>query len=387
MLKIFFSVNHSGCAWWRARQPARMIQKLGLAEVNVFSVENTARDELEGVLRWADIVSAQSPCGLQAVALTVRYQELGKMVVADYDDLVFSCSPFNPGYKTLGLKEVQVKQKDGTSEWLWRDGEKGFNIKDNYFRYRAQMDLMGIIDVVTTTNDYLKEKYLENMPVDSEDKVFVLPNSIDFELFKPLPKKDTGKIRIGWLASSSHFTEIWMMKNILTRIFDKYGDEVVFVELGDVPDLKKIFKDRMEFHQFVDLSIYPLKFASLNLDIGLCPLVDDEFNGYKSQLKWSEYASLGIPSVCSDLKPYRCVEDGVTGMKGKTEDDFFEKLCTLIDNKKLRQDMGKNALEKNFKDFNLKTNARKWVEIYESSHSRIWVDRKTPRSESKELKA
>ena len=113
MLKIFFSVTHSGCSWWRARQPARMITKQGLAEVEVFSVYDTARDDLEGILNWADVIVAQSPAGIQSVALTLRYQEMGKVVIADYDDLVFACSPFNPGYKTLGTKEVKIKQKDG----------------------------------------------------------------------------------------------------------------------------------------------------------------------------------------------------------------------------------------------------------------------------------
>lgn len=244
------------------------------------------------------------------------------------------------------------------------------------------MDLMGIIDGLTTTNEYLRQKYLESMPEGSENKTFILPNSIDFDLFKPFPKKENKKIRIGWVASSSHFNEIWIVNNVLEKLFKKYGDSIVFVELGDVPDLLKVFEGKMEFHPFAGLSIYPLKFASLNLDIGICPLVDDEFNGYKSQLKWSEYAALKIPSVVTDTKPYECVEEGITGFKAKDENEFFEKLCLLIENRKLREDMANNAFEKNYKDFNLKTNAKKWVEAYESCYSGVWLDRKTPRSES-----
>ncbi|MFA5715652.1 MAG: hypothetical protein WC998_07925, partial [Candidatus Paceibacterota bacterium] len=60
MLKIFFSVNHSGCAWWRARQPAAMIKKLGLAEVEIFSQYDTARDDIKRILEWCDMVVAQS---------------------------------------------------------------------------------------------------------------------------------------------------------------------------------------------------------------------------------------------------------------------------------------------------------------------------------------
>ena len=378
MLKVFFSVNHSGCSWWRCRQPAAMIKKLGLADVIIYSLEDTDRSDIEKILPWADVVVCQSPAGVSSVAVTVAYQERGKVVIADYDDLVYSCSPFNPGYKTLGVKEVKVKTKDGNENWLWKDGEKGFSIKDNYCRYRAQLDLLGLIDGLTVTNDYLMERYLDNMPEVSSNKSFVLPNSIDFDLFKPFPKKDTGQIRIGWTASSSHLTEAWMVRNIFTRIFDKYKDSVKLILLGDIIELVQYFKSKVEFHQFVDLSIYPLKLAALNLDIGICPLVNDEFNSFKSQLKWSEFASLKVPCVVSDTLPYGCIEDGVTGCKAKDEDAFFEKLCLLIDNEKLRRDMGNNAFEQNYRDFNLKTNVKLWVEAYESCHSRVWKHRETP---------
>lgn len=381
MLKIFFSVNHSGCAWWRARQPAAMINKLGFAECYVYSHEDTTRDNAEEIIKKADVIVSQSPSGLQSVALTTRYQEMGKVVVADYDDLVYSCSPFNPGYKTLGLKEVKVKQKDGTEIWIWKDGREGFSIKDNYFRYRAQIDLLGILDGLTTTNDLLAEKYLENMPEGSDEKISILPNSIDFDLFKPFPKKNTGKIRIGWTASSSHFNEIWMVADIMKRIEDEYGDKIIFVELGDVPELQTKLKN-MEWHPFVDLSVYPLKFASLNLDIGICPLAQDEFNSYKSQLKWSEYSALGVSTVCTNLFPYEVVEEGRTGFLAKDENEFFEKLCLLIENENLRKEISNNAFEKNYQDFNLKKNAKLWVDAYEGSHRRVWVNRETALTQS-----
>jgi glycosyltransferase involved in cell wall biosynthesis len=118
--------------------------------------------------------------------------------------------------------------------------------------------------------------------------------------------------------------------------------------------------------------MYSLKLASLNLDIGICPLVDDEFNNHKSQLKWTEYSAMRIPSVVSDLPPYECVEDGVTGYKAKTTQEFIDKLSLLIESESLRKKITDNAFEKNYQDFNLKTNITKWVDFYENCHRRIW---------------
>lgn len=377
MLKIFFSVNHSGCSWWRCRQPAEMIKKLGLAEVEMFSQYDTSRDELKESLQRCDLVVAQSPAGVDSVALSVEYQKMGKVVVADYDDLVYSCSPFNPAYKTLGTKNVKVKDVNGVDHDLWQDGVKGFSIRDNALRMRSQEDIFRVVDGVSVTTQLLKDKYIEQNECLKNKLVEVIPNSINFDLFKPFDKKDTGKIRIGWVTSASHLNEIWIVRNVMRRIFEKYGDKVMFVQQGDIHELKKVFTpEQLEFHNFIDLAIYPLKFAALNLDIGICPLVEDEFNRHKSQLKWSEYASMKVPSVCSKLDPYDCIEEGLTGYLAKTEDEFVEKLSRLIESKELRETIGNNAYDKNKQDFNLEKVAHQWVKFYEDCTNGVFgVDR------------
>ncbi len=371
MLKIFFSVNHSGCAWWRSRQPAEMIKKLGLAEVEIFSQYDTARDDVGRMLAWCDLIVAQSPCGVTSVALTKEYQEMGKVVIIDYDDLVYSCSPFNPAYRTLGIRDVNVKDVNGDMHVLWKDGEKGFSIKDNYGRYRSQEDLFKLADGVTVTTEYLKEQFIKENPV-LENKIVAIPNSINFGLFKPFPKKQNERIRIGWITSSSHLNEVWMVKNIFKRLFEKYGNKIIFVQLGDIAELGGVFTtEEFEFHRFIDITVYPLKLASLNLDIGVAPLVDDEFNRCKSALKWSEYASMKVPAVCSDLPPYNCIEDGKTGFLAKTEDEFVEKVSKLVDNETMRREMGENAYQKNFSDYNLEKNVVKLVKFYEDTYRRV----------------
>jgi len=350
-----------------------MIKKLGLAEVEIFSAAETLRSDVAGILNWCDICVAQSPAGADAVALMMQYQQMGKVVVIDYDDLVYSCSPFNPAYRTLGIKNVKIKDVDGIEQDLWKDGVRGFSIKDNYCRFRSQKDLFKITDGITVTNEYLKAKYVEENPeLGLTNKINVSPNSIDFNLFKPFPKKDTGRIRIGWIASASHLNEIWMVKDIFQKLFEKHGNKIKFILLGDVRELTlKFGLEKMEFHPFIDLSVYPLKVASLNLDIGISPLVDDEFNAAKSQLKWSEYSAMKVPCVCADMQPYGCVEEGITGYKAKTIDEYVDKISLLIENKELREKIGQNAFDKNYQDFNLEKNAVNLVKIYEDFYSRI----------------
>jgi glycosyltransferase involved in cell wall biosynthesis len=58
-----------------------------------------------------------------------------------------------------------------------------------------------------------------------------------------------------------------------------------------------------------------LREQRVNWDIALAPLVDDPFNAYKSDLKYLEYAALGLPGVYADLVPYSTVDHGRTGLK------------------------------------------------------------------------
>lgn len=359
-MKILFAVANSGCAYWRVKQPCKMIQKKGLAEAVIYTPDMPP-DEVDELAKWADVVVMQSSMGVSVVASTAKMKTLGKAVVGDYDDLSFSVSPFNPSYKEMGLKEVKVKLDNKDEEYLWQDNVNGFSIKANYFRYKSLQDMLKTLTMVTTTGRYIKAIYGE-----FRENITILPNSIDFNLFKPFPKEDTGQIRIGWTPSDSHYSEIWMVKRIMRKIFDKYKDKVKLVILGNLFELGVEFKPHeYERHNFIGLDVYPLKLADLNLDIGLCPLDDIEFNKAKSQLKWSEYSSMKVPSVVSKLEPYVCVKDYETGLVGKDEDEFFDKLCELIDSEELRKKLTKNAYDQNYEEYNLDKNITLWMDAYE----------------------
>lgn len=360
-MKVIFAVTNTGCAYWRAKQPCNMIKKQGLADVRIFN-DPIADEKQDELLRWSDVIVMQSPMGIPSVAAVAKLRKLGKAVVGDYDDLSFSISPFNPAYKTLGLDEVVVEH-EGKKQYIWKDNRDGFSIKANYFRYKSLQSLLENFNMVTTTGKYIRNAYSK-----FSNNIAILPNSIDFNLFQPFPKEDTGQIRIGWTPSDSHYVEIWMVKRIMRKIFNKYKNKVRLVVLGNLTELQVEFTPReIERHDFIGLDTYPLKLASLNLDIGLCPLDKTEFNRAKSQLKWSEYASMKVPSVVSKLESYACVEDGETGMVADTEEEFYDKLCELIDSAELRKKITKKAYDKNYEDYNLEKNAMLWVDAYEQA--------------------
>jgi len=342
-----------------------MIKKQGLADVQIFNNQKT-HEEMDELLQWGDVIVLQSSMGVDMVAMVARLKKEGKTVVGDYDDLSFSLSPFNPAYKTMGTKNVKVEHGEEEG-YIWKDGVDGFSLNANLLRYRSLQDILKMFNMITTTGNYIKNVYGEYNP-----NISILPNSIDFNLFQPFPKKDNKQVRIGWTPSDSHYSEIWMVKRVMRRLFKKYGNKIKFVVLGSLFELDKEFNgDEMERSAFIGLDTYPLKLAALDLDIGICPLDDNEFNRAKSPLKWSEYSAMKIPSVVSRLEAYACVDDGVTGLVAGTEDEFYEKLCELVESKELRNKITQNAYDKNYQDYNLDKNAMLWVDAYEQAMENV----------------
>ena len=368
-LKIFYGLTESGTNYWRGKIPAwKLIQK-NLCDIQLFSVYKHTSEETEEMLLSSDVAFMQSPCGIEATLEYIKLYQLGIATIADFDDNLFDCHPLNPGYATLGLHNVDITLPDGKKESLWKDERFGFSIKDNSKRFCSFIDMLLISNTITTTTPYLKNEMCEASSKDSED-FKIIPNSIDFNVFKPWPTKNLSheKLRIGWTASDSHILEGNFVLRVINELHRRRND-FEFVILGNVQKLREVAGVfPVEWHEFVDLSIYPMKLASLEFDIGICPLENHSFNRSKSALKWTEFSALRVPTVCSNLEPYQVITDGVDGMLANDPIEFVEKLCELLDNSKLRQDISNNAFDHNFEKYNIDKNCELWLETFERAY-------------------
>ncbi len=89
-------------------------------------------------------------------------------------------------------------------------------------------------------------------------------------------------------------------------------------------------------------------------------------HGESFGLAIAEAASLGVPTLTmSNLASSELVIDGKTGFVCKDYSVVKEKLMHALDNKSLLNWMGENALNEAHKRWNPKTNAKKYLKIYE----------------------
>jgi glycosyltransferase involved in cell wall biosynthesis len=99
-------------------------------------------------------------------------------------------------------------------------------------------------------------------------------------------------------------------------------------------------------------------------DIGVAPLINDEWALGKSGCKVIQYMGMGIPVVASRVGIYtEIMNDGVNGFLADSDEEWIEKLSQLIENEALRQrfgSMGRKTVEERY---SLKVNGPKLLEV------------------------
>ncbi len=352
---------------YRIMQPLFKLQEHNMAGVCTAreGVELNQDHALAKALE-SDIIVFHRPQSEDWFKFIKTCNKYGKTVVADYDDDPFNTSPWNPFYQWIGTEEATYIWPDGRKELMWSKdpaigGSRYIDIEDNIRRRDLFRASFKNADLVTCTTEILAEKLRTINP-----NVAVLPNLIDFNQY---PKLDMVKknIRIGWQGGVSHFEDLHMIRDAIGEILKKYP-QVTFVYWGDMKlygMFRKFPMERVECHDWVDYIVYPYKLACLNLDIGLCPVTENEFNRNKSAIKYFEYSMVGAASIASNWPPYSpCITDGRDGLLVKP-DQWFNAMEELILNEEKRKKMASNAYDNIYENHNADKQAYKWQEAYE----------------------
>jgi glycosyltransferase involved in cell wall biosynthesis len=106
----------------------------------------------------------------------------------------------------------------------------------------------------------------------------------------------------------------------------------------------------------------------LRWDVAIAPLEDNAFTRCKSDLKYLDYAALGIPGVFSDVRPYRkTVRHRETGLLAANESNAWaDALEEVVSDAALRARLAEAAKAEVRGSRMLRTNAVRWREAIET---------------------
>lgn len=221
-------------------------------------------------------------------------------------------------------------------------------------------------DAVITTNDWLANEFRKY-----NQNVHVVQNSIDFNIWDNLRKKDrpNKRIRLGHIGASAHLEDKHMLKPVVEALIEKYGHDIEFVFVGESQCPSWMIPYQSQGYlklvpHWVNIDEYPQYLADFNFDIGLAPLRDYTFSRGKSNLRWLEYSALQIPTVASRVGHFRqTIKDGEDGYLCTEADEWIEKLSALIDSEILRRGIGLAGYERVKKDFNLAKVTPQYIDL------------------------
>lgn len=232
-------------------------------------------------------------------------------------------------------------------------------------------------DAMIVTTEVLKENYARFF----KGPIYVLPNYVNFDYWgtdKLNITRTSDEIRIGWFGSRGHVEDLEMVAPAIKRVLDKFptakfvycgfggmSSDKKSTEIGWGEDIfKEIPRDRREFYIGVPEDVWPMKLRTLDLDIGICPLVDDGFNKNKTPIKWMEYAIAGVPAVCSPTLYSEVVKHGKTGLIAKDEDEWVKNISALVGKASLREELAGAALKEIKANWDLENHWEDWLDVY-----------------------
>lgn len=363
MLKIaYFLRDRGACGYYRVELPLRTMSLQ--SDMFVERIwQGIAMDNLVNIVGSADILTIPRLCETNLIVMASLMQKEGKKIVIDHDDNMFAVSPFSNHYEDCGTEDITVIMQDGSSLELWKDG-KNIDLKANRARIDNFKKALEMADMVTTTTDILADVYKEY-----NDNVVVLPNCVDMNLWQRLPLMPHKGLRMCWFGGSSHYEDWTLLEDVLPVVMQKYP-ELILVIMGQKFEgtLKKLPKDRIEFHWYVDTAAYPYKAAILDCDFAIIPLRATVFNKCKSNIKWVEQGALSIPSVTSYVSPYMelAKEDNGIFIEDNSTDAWIEGISKIIEDKQLRLDMGTSAYKTVAENFDINNQWHRWFDAYKS---------------------
>lgn len=202
------------------------------------------------------------------------------------------------------------------------------------------IDMINMTDEVTVTCKFMQDLYIDKT---GKKEITVVPNFMpywwighqynykniidNFDKYKRKP-------RIVYAGSGAHFDmgnnngQKDDFSHVVKFIIDN-REKYQFVFIGAYPPIlhRYVISREIEFYPWKSLLEYPTFLASLNAQLFIAPLEDNNFNKSKSDIKFIEAAQLGIPCLCQNLVTYSSAPDH---LKFTDADELAEKVDRIL---------------------------------------------------------
>jgi glycosyltransferase involved in cell wall biosynthesis len=273
---------------------------------------------------------------LKSIAIRLR-----DVVAARRYDVVFiyrEALMVNSGVIEWLLAQTRARLVFDFDDSVWLQPVSDANAKLGFLRAGPSKipAILRRMDLIFAGNAYLAD-YARQF----NDRVEIIPTTLDTRTHAPQPKPPNARVCIGWNGSPSTVPYFDGLTPALARVKQRFGDKVYFKLVGDAryanPTLALQGQAWREETEVAD---------TVEFDLGLMPLPDDPWTRGKCGFKALLYMSLAIPPVISPVGVNReIVTEGENGFLAADDDQWVEAIGKLVEDPALRARLGQRGRE------------------------------------------
>lgn len=291
-LLLIGSFGSSGDPIYRLHQPAAGLAQLEGVEVQ--ELHPLARERDAAALA-ADVLVLVMGMDVELLRLVHQRRELGRPSVLEVNDWLPGVQPCNPVHAN------------------WSDARA----------WQLLTPLIRHCDAVQVSSPGLARR-LKPLARHIQLVANQLPH------VPPLQPRPQGRLRVGWGGSAGHRDDIAFIAPALIQWLERHSH--VQLEVMADPAFLELFAaaptEQFVFHPAGPVERYLQWLETLH--IGLAPLLLNDYNLCRSDVKFLEYASRGVAPVLQRLPTYASVRDGHTGLLFSDAGELLEHLDALV---------------------------------------------------------
>lgn len=294
----------------------------------------------ENLKEYDIIFSSYHPDPSAFTLMQVLHDREGVQFVMDVDDDMFAINPDNPFWLKMTHEKVyQMQRMIAHNAWI------------------------------TTPSQYLAQRFRDRRKGHPDDSVTVIPNFISDD-YKHPDFDNSPDVVIGYMGGSSHYYDLHDSgvleaiqkimhedKNVRLKLLGMFSDVYT-------PKQRTSFDPGVRGTKFLtDL------FPTMQFDIALAPLLDNEFNKGKSNIKWQESTRAGGAFVCSNVGPYRDLpHTNAVKVAENTVDAWYAALKPLVTDAAKRKELVDNSRQDVMLNWKLENNWQHYKDLFERVH-------------------
>jgi glycosyltransferase involved in cell wall biosynthesis len=254
-------------------------------------------------------------------SLASRLIDNSRRVLFDFDDAIYT----RPGKPYSLITSLRVRRRLN----LWLKRSHTVTISSNFLGRYAR-------------------RYSNN--------VEVVPMALDLDTWKPREKSPDGNVTIGWAGAPVNLKLVERLDTVLGFLVKKYPFLKLAIFSGEKPRLSCPF-EYQPYRPGREVAFVQ------NLDIGLLPLIDQEFYLGKSPIKAIQYLACGVPVVGNVMGATCEILNEKNSIRVSTEKDWKIALERLINNPDLSMAMGRAGREHVKKNHNFQVVAEQLFRV------------------------